>query len=152
MNALLSKIIPGHIGRYTDEFYPTATGDNFQKMGHNTILIEAGHYPEDYDRDQVRKFNFYALLEGLRFIATSNDYTAYTPYFEIPNNDKKCYDIIYRNVLTSNGVVEDVAFQYDYVVQENKLVFVEEEVDRGDLIDFTGHKEYDLKKSKLQKK
>ncbi|MFC2128042.1 M14 family zinc carboxypeptidase, partial [Bacteroidota bacterium] len=37
MNALLSKMIPEHIGRYTDEFYPTATGDNFQKLGHNTI-------------------------------------------------------------------------------------------------------------------
>ena len=44
MNNLLQKLIPNHIGRYTDEFYPTATGDNFQKAGHNTILIEAGHY------------------------------------------------------------------------------------------------------------
>lgn len=49
MNVLLQKIIPNHIGRYTDEFYPTATGDNFQKLGFNTILIEAGHYPHDYD-------------------------------------------------------------------------------------------------------
>ena len=65
MNALLEKIIPGHIGRYTDEFYPTATGDNFQKLGHNTILIEAGHYYNDYERDVVRKFNFYALLQGV---------------------------------------------------------------------------------------
>ncbi|WP_299528033.1 M14 family zinc carboxypeptidase, partial [uncultured Lutibacter sp.] len=49
MNNLLQKIIPNHIGRYTDEFYPTATGDNFQKLGYNTILIEAGHYKNDYD-------------------------------------------------------------------------------------------------------
>ncbi|MDG2073039.1 MAG: M14 family zinc carboxypeptidase, partial [Polaribacter sp.] len=44
MHRLLQEIIPNHIGRYTDEFYPTATGDNFQKLGFNTILIEAGHY------------------------------------------------------------------------------------------------------------
>ena len=41
MNALVQQIIPNHIGRYTDEFYPTATGDNFQKLGYNTILIES---------------------------------------------------------------------------------------------------------------
>ena len=45
MNSMLQKIIPNCVGRYTDEFYPTATGDNFQKLGYNTILIESGHYP-----------------------------------------------------------------------------------------------------------
>ena len=69
MNSLLQKVIPNHIGRYTDEFYPTATGDNFQKLGFNTILIEAGHYPNDYKREEVRKFNFYALLQGIYHIA-----------------------------------------------------------------------------------
>ena len=65
MNSLLQQVIPNHIGRYTDEFYPSATGDNFQKLGYNTILIEAGHYPNDYDREEVRKFNFFALAQGL---------------------------------------------------------------------------------------
>ena len=51
MNSMLQKIIPNFVGRYTDEFYPTATGDNFQKLGYNTILIESGHYPNDYQRE-----------------------------------------------------------------------------------------------------
>ena len=38
MNRLLQKLIPDFVGRYTDEFYPTATGDNFQKLGYNTII------------------------------------------------------------------------------------------------------------------
>jgi hypothetical protein len=151
MSDLLSKLIPGHIGRYTDEFYPTATGDNFQKLGHNTILIEAGHYYDDYDRDIVRKFNFYAMLQGLYFIASENDYTDYESYFNIPNNDEKCYDIIYRNVKNEKGIIEDVAFQYDYVVKEGELIFVEEEVMRGNLSTYVGHKEYDHKENKLKK-
>ncbi|MDG1805726.1 M14 family zinc carboxypeptidase [Flavicella sp.] len=151
MDALLSKIIPNHIGRYTDEFYPTATGDNFQKLGHNTILIEAGHYYDDYDREEVRKFNFFAMLQGMHFIATEDDYTDYKPYFNIPNNDKKCYDIIYRNVKNKEGKIEDVAFQYDYQVMKNELVFVKQEADRGQLTDFVGHKEYDLEKKELKK-
>ena len=149
MNSLLSKVIPEHIGRYTDEFYPTATGDNFQKLGHNTILIEAGHYYDDYDRDVVRKFNFYALLQGLVFVASVDDYSNYKPYFEIPNNDKKCYDIIYRNVLDEKGVVVDVAFQYDYVVEDNVLSLKKKEVSRGDLSGFIGYKEVDLMKTVL---
>jgi hypothetical protein len=151
MDEMLSKLIPEHIGRYTDEFYPTATGDNFQKLGHNTILIEAGHYYDDYNRDVVRKFNFFAMLQGLYFISSNDDYSNYKPYFDIPNNDKKCYDIIYRNVKNDNGEIEDVALQYDYVVKEGVLVFVKEEAARGDLKEFVGHKEYDLKNQSFAK-
>lgn len=149
MNNLLSKIIPGHIGRYTDEFYPTATGDNFQKLGHNTILIEAGHYYDDYERDVARKFNFYAMLQGLVFIASTSDYSDYESYFEIPNNDKMCYDIICRNVLV-DGEVVDIAYQYDYLVRDNSLVLEKEEFTRGDLSSYVGHEEVDFKKSALK--
>ena len=97
MNSLLQQIIPNYIGRYTDEFYPTATGDNFQKMGYNTILIEAGHYPNDYDREEVRKFNFFALVQGIYHIAITEDFTEYNPYFSIPNNQKNFFDVIEVN-------------------------------------------------------
>ena len=69
MNNLLQKFIPDQIGRYSDEFYPTATGDNFQKMGHNTILIESGHFKNDYQRENTRRFTFLALLQGLEYIS-----------------------------------------------------------------------------------
>jgi hypothetical protein len=150
MNAFLEKIIPGHIGRYTDEFYPTATGDNFQKRGHNTILIEAGHYYDDYERDVVRKFNFYALLQGILSIADNATYTNYKPYFSIPNNDKKCFDIIYRNVKVSEDSFVDIAYQYNYIVRNNELVLEKEEVTRGDLKGFVGHEEKDFKKKSLK--
>ncbi len=150
MNSLLSMVIPEHIGRYTDEFYPTATGDNFQKLGHNTILIEAGHYYDDYDRDQVRKFNFFALIQGILFIASENEFSLYKPYFDIPNNDKMCYDIIYRNVKKKEGLVEDVAYQYDYLIVNDELVMEASEVSSGDLKKFTGHKEYDLKNGEIK--
>lgn len=151
MNALLQEMIPGHVGRYTDEFYPTATGDNFQKLGHNTILIEAGHYYDDYDREVVRKFNFYALLQGILSVADNSEYTHYEPYFSIPNNDKRCYDIIYRNVKISGDVVLDIAYQYNYIVKEGNLVLEKEEVIRGDLTGFVGHKEKDFKNKSLER-
>ena len=99
MNNLLQKIIPGQIGRYTDEFYPTATGDNFQKMGHNTILIESGHAKGDYKRYVSRKATFIAILEGLRHISSGTTLDNHHGYLEIPNNEKKYLDVIYKNVI-----------------------------------------------------
>lgn len=136
MNKLLQQIIPNHIGRYTDEFYPTATGDVFQKLGHNTILIEAGHFPDDYEREKVRKFNFFALLQGVYHIAVSNSFFTYKPYFDIPNNQKFFFDIIYR---TEN---KDKAFLYEEKIINNKFTLIKKEVNTtGKLNNFLGHKE-----------
>ena len=140
MNDFLQQFIPNHIGRYTDEFYPTATGDNFQKLGHNTILIEAGHYKNDHDRESTRKYNFFALLKGLYFIASSKDVTNYKPYFKIPNNDKMFLDIIYKNLKIPKGnsgsVITDVGIQHKFKVENNKLVMYKCIEKTGNLSDF----------------
>lgn len=139
MNNLLQQVIPNQIGRYTDEFYPTATGDNFQKLGHNTILIEAGHYKDDYERDITRKYNFYALLQGIYFIASEKDYDNYLPYCEIPNNDTKFLDIIYKNIkITENNKnqITDIGIQLKFKVIDNKLVMHKHIEKVGDLSDY----------------
>ena len=137
MNSLLQQIIPNHIGRYTDEFYPSATGDNFQKLGYNTILIESGHFYDDYDREESRKFTFYAILQGLYHIASSNKFTHYKEYFNIPNNQKKFFDIIERN--------EDkkltVAYQYMDKIENEKLTSNLEKIEEKNLNSYLGHNE-----------
>ncbi len=128
MNKLLQQVIPNHIGRYTDEFYPTATGDNFQKLGHNTILIEAGHFKDDYSREITRKFNFFALLQGLYFIATAKSFNDYNSYFDIPNNDEMFLDVIYRNIkIIDKNVTKivDVGVQRKFKIVDNKLISYE---------------------------
>jgi len=139
MNSFLQQTLPNQIGRYTDEFYPTATGDNFQKLGHNTILIEAGHFKNDYDREITRKFNFYALLKGLFYISTNSAYTNYKPYFNIPNNDKYFLDIIYKNlkVIKNNTTyIKDVGIQYKFKVIDNVLIKYKYVENSGDLSNF----------------
>jgi hypothetical protein len=139
MNNLLQQIIPNQIGRYNDEFYPTATGDNFQKLGYNTILIEAGNYKNDIEREISRKFNFYALLKGLFFIASEKKYNNYKPYFNIPRNDAKFLDIIYKNikVLENDTIhVEDIGIQIKFKVENNKLVKYKRIEKRGDLSNY----------------
>jgi len=122
MESMLQKLIPNQVGRYTDEFYPTATGDNFQKAGHHTILIEAGHFKDDYDREEVRKFNFVAMIVGLQHISLGN-YTIYEPYFSIPNNEKQYLDLIYKNVfLSENNQNVDVGIIFKETLIENKVI------------------------------
>lgn len=142
MNNLLQQVIPNHIGRYTDEFYPTATGDNFQKLGHNTILIEAGHYKDDYQREITRKYNFYALLQGIYFISTEIDFRNYRPYYDIPNNDTKFMDIIYKNIkiAKNNGIqILDIGIQLKFKVIANKLVVYKHIEKEGDLSNYYSH-------------
>ncbi|WP_417785045.1 M14 family zinc carboxypeptidase [Tenacibaculum sp.] len=138
MNDLLQEIIPNHVGRYTDEFYPTATGDNFQKLGHNTILIEAGHFPNDYDREEVRKFNFYALLQGIYHISSAENFKEFEKYLAIPNNIKNFYDVIYR----SKNNEKDVAYQYVESIENDKFALVLKKEKEGNLSMYLAHKEF----------
>ena len=148
MNECLQQVIPGQVGLYTDEFYPTATGDNFQKMGHNTILIEAGHYINDYEREETRKFNAFSLLEGLFTIAQEEEFTNYLPYFDIPQNDTKFFDFIYKNTLydvDGEVTLTDVAVQLHYKVENNRLLAYRKVEKTGDLSAYYGHEMIDNK-------
>ncbi len=122
MNNLLQEFIPGQIGRYTDEFYPTATGDNFQKMGHNTILIESGHAKGDYNRKTSRKATFISLLEGLRYVSSAIEDDDHLSYFNIPNNEKKYLDVIFKNV-TVAGEITDIGVLFIEKLIMGKIIF-----------------------------
>ncbi len=120
MNNLLQKFIPGQIGRYSDEFYPTATGDNFQKMGHNTILIESGHYKDDYQRENTRKYTFLALLQGIYSIVQPEEEIDFHSYFDIPNNEKKYLDIIMKNI-SYDGKKVDIGVLFIEKLKNGKI-------------------------------
>ena len=136
MNKLLEDIIPNCVGRYTDEFYPTATGDNFQKLGFNTILIESGHYPGDYNREESRKYTFFSLLQGIYHISNTENFTDFEAYFTIPNNQKMFYDVIHRY---SNS--DDKGYQYVDKIINNKFLSKLELITENDSNSKIGHNE-----------
>jgi len=123
MNNVLQNYIPGHIGRYTDEFYSTATGDNFQKMGHNTILIESGHFKDDYQREKTRKYTFLSLFIGIQSISKPSSNDNIDAYFEIPCNDKNYYDIIVKSV-SFQGKKVDIGILFEEKIVNSKLQFI----------------------------
>ncbi len=102
---VLSSFIPGHIAKYTDDFEPRAFGDNFQKLGTSTILIESGGWKNDPEKQFIRKLNFVALISAFKSIADQNYKSeSLETYENIPFNEKDLMDLIIRNVsFNKNG-------------------------------------------------
>jgi hypothetical protein len=106
MNSAIQETIPGQIGRFDDEYEPRAFGDNFQAAGTSTILIEAGGFYNDPEKQYIRKIFFKAILSGLISIAEETYLKAKTKdYFSIPENKKLHFHILLRNCkLEKNGI------------------------------------------------
>ena len=99
MNDIIQKFAPGQVGRYSDEFEPRAFGDNIQKWGTSTILIESGGYKDDPEKQFIRKLNFVSILGAIYSISTNNyENTPIKKYTEIPKNDRKLFDLKLTNV------------------------------------------------------
>lgn len=124
MNSLLQKIIPNQVGRYDDSFNANCVGDAFQMRKTPTILFEAGHYKEDYEREKTRECIFYALLRGIKSIISDsiNNYTV-EHYLEIPENGKQYVDVLVKNWLGSSSIF---LVQYKEKLKDGKVIFCPE--------------------------
>lgn len=147
----IRSILPyiGSIGRFSDEFYPTATGDNLQKMGYPCILFEAGNYPKDPKKDIIRKYNALSILIGFYFLSSQKIdlEKEYSSYFTIPENKKKLLDKIYRGVEIQRGKYKflvDIGIRniekFNFV--KNDIDLISKIVDIGDLSNFFSYEDY----------
>lgn len=149
MNEVLQQYIPGQVGRFDDSFNINCIGDTFQSLGTPTILFEAGHFQGDYEREETRKFIFFALLSG--FIAIYENVIVdneIVDYINIPQNNPNFFDFVYRNVrinYDSSEIITNFAAQYKEELIDNKIFFNAFVVKIGDLEDNFGHFEYDAK-------
>lgn len=139
MNNNLQSQIPNQVGIYDDGFNINCVGDTFQAANVPTVLFEAGHYANDYNREYTREFIFQSLLVSLDYIALNTIIGEhYKPYLEIPQNEKLFFDIIIRN---TNA--QDIAIQYKETLIGSELIFVPKIEQISDLSDFFAHKEID---------
>ncbi len=116
--ATLREEIPGRIARYDDSFTPRAFGDNMQRWGTSTVLIESGALPDDPQKQELRRLNVLAILAALESIAGGSLETASTaPYDDLPMNVDIENDLLLvgGQVVTESGVAHplDVAVVYD---------------------------------------
>lgn len=155
MDQLLQQVVPGQVGKYDDSFEPRAFGDNIQKWGTSTILIESGAYPGDREKQYIRQLNFMILLNALYEIATES-YNQYTEqaYHDIPENDSKLMDLLIKNVETKAGdysYLTDIGIKSSELFLDSLILMRGNIADWGDLSVYYGHEEIEAKGMELEK-
>lgn len=152
MHATLEKHIPGQIGRFDDGFNINCIGDRFQSLGVPTILFEAGHFHDDYEREKTRKMIFISLVSGL-LNYDENDvvFNDLSVYLQIPQNKIIFYDILIKNIeINYDGIekITNIALQFKEELLEGNLHFVAYIAKIGELDSFFFHATYDVDGSK----
>jgi hypothetical protein len=127
MNKTLQQYIPGQVGRFDDSFNINCIGDMFQSLNVPTVLFEAGHYQNDYEREETRRFIFFALFSGFNAInenvIVNNENEE---YFNIPQNKIIFYDMMYKKVkiyYENTEKITNFAAQYKEVVFDKSVIF-----------------------------
>ena len=147
INEVLQEYLPNQIGRFDDSFNINCIGDKFQYLGVPTLLFEAGHFPNDYEREETRKYVFMALISSFTTLSenviVSN---GITKYLNIPQNKVVFYDFMYKNIkINYDGIeiITNFAAQYKEELIENRICFNAYVSQIGDLENYFGHFEYD---------
>jgi len=118
------------IGRYDDAFNINCTGDYFTAQNTPTILFEAGHYPEDYNRDKTRDLILSSLLACLN-CAVNQSYTDFSleDYAAIPDNGNHLRDVEIQNVTIVNNAnitTSTLFVQYKEVLKDGAIHLIPE--------------------------
>jgi len=149
MNNIIQKYALGQVGRYNDDFEPRAFGDNIQKWGTNTILIESGGYTDDREKQEIRKLNYVSILSAIYTIAKENyKDIPLENYEKIPENDRKLFDLKIENVtyeLLGKEYFIDLGMNRLEVDKEgnNDFWYSSRILDQGDLSTYYGYETFD---------
>lgn len=151
MNETLQQFIPNHVAKYNDDFEPRAFGDNIQKWGTSTILIESGGYQDDSEKQFIRKLNFIALMTAFEDIALQKYETTPLEYYEsIPFNKRYFHELLIREatiIKKGKPYIIDLAFKRNEIqFNEDQSFYYDSYIsDLGDLSTFFGYQEVDAK-------
>lgn len=129
----LEKSIPNKIGRFDDSFNINCIGDMFTYLNVPTILFEAGHFPNDYEREVTRDVVFVSLNTLLNSII-SKDYENFTieDYLKTPENEKNFVDVILENFSTNDEELK----KYDKIPLQMKETLNNHQISFIPVLDF----------------
>ncbi|MFA6455393.1 MAG: M14 family zinc carboxypeptidase [Bacteroidota bacterium] len=142
---VLGQFVKKNIAKYDDSFEPRAFGDNIQKWGTSTVLVESGGWKNDPEKMFIRKLNCVAILAVTHSIATkAYEKTSIDVYEQIPMNTKLLYDIIIKQATVTflDGrapIVADIGINLEEVSASSEFMWKGRIVDFGDLSVFSSN-------------
>ncbi len=120
--------IGNYVGKYSDEFYPTAFGEYVQSLNVPCLLIESGAHSNDINREIARKMNVYSLFR-LFSVLIDNGWKnrSIHEYQAIPENNTHFFDVIIKNV----------KMQFSHRVKRIDIgLLVQQRLKNGSLVDY----------------
>lgn len=147
---ILNEFIPGHIGKYSDDYEPRAFGDNFTKWGTSVVLMETGGWRGDREKQFLRKINCVAILSALNSIASGSFANQELDVYEsIPKNEELMMDVIFRNlkeIIDDKEFIVDIGINFEEINTNGAKEFYLKSAieDIGDLSVFSGYEDIDL--------
>ena len=93
----VEPLAEGRIARFQDEYNPTGSGEYTQRSGAASVLVECGFWPDDPEKQFLRKLSFVAILGALEALADGS--YARVPveeYESLEENDTGVYDLLIR--------------------------------------------------------
>ena len=150
LNDIVQEYLPGKVAKFGDAYEPRAFGDNMQKWGTSTVLIEAGGLKDDPEKQYLRKLHFVMLMSAFVSIA-EQQYLNFTrdAYEAIPPNRISIFDLLVEGGTVEFGDQEfilDLGFrdlgvflgdQHGHPVVQSRLA------DIGDLSTFGSYRHFD---------
>ncbi|MCQ2975663.1 MAG: hypothetical protein MJ211_12750 [Bacteroidales bacterium] len=135
--SFINQYIPNQIGKYNDDFTPTAFGEKLTMMGISTILVECGAKKDDINRIFPRKIVCLSIIRMLQSIA-NKDYTNadINIYKNIPNNIRdNTFDLLIKNITVEQN---NYTFKADIGIRRYKGTNIEDFADYSNIFRIEG--------------
>ena len=147
LNETLQRYIPNQVAKYDDTFEPRAFGDNIQKWGTSTILIESGGFKNDTEKQTVRRLNFICILKAFEVIASKTYQSeGYDKYEAIPFNERQLVDLKLTNLKLEHkgrSFQLDIGINHEELNSTNGFHYKSVVQELGDLSTYYGYEEFD---------
>jgi hypothetical protein len=93
----VEPVAEGRIARFPDEYHPGGSGEYMQRAGSVCVLVECGFWPDDAEKQFLRKLSFVAILGALEALADGS-YADVPPdeYESLEENDTGVFDLLIR--------------------------------------------------------
>ena len=93
----VEPLAEGRVARFQDEYNATGSGEYTQRSGAAAVLLECGYWPDDPEKQFLRKLSFVAILTALEALADGSYADVPVEEYEsLEENDTGVFDLLVR--------------------------------------------------------